>query len=531
MLIQAYDYIVIRKDEYFKSTKLDPDSAECIDGTKVTLNNAVGMPYGTMFTIVGDQVEPILQSRSCPEGALRTGEPLSLVAGHFESVDTKDNRDIVDSTSNQKLDYEGIRSLRADGTSGEVKSCYIGLLQWMQYVEIYFECCFPDCHIDFFLTNTVVYTSSGNHPSTVSCAASTTRPEILSELIKGNANFEKKTRFSQDKYISKKRKRHLGLFSIERPCTRILCELYSKIRPEKCLGLRFDTLCHMLTYGNVHAGSKVLLIETCAGLVLGAVLERLGPASLGGSVIQFFHGTSPPRPEINPMAASAYDKQVSSVSLLDVVPLLTGQLLLEDQSVTELSTPIEVHGMKKEDSLPCMVDAIDIDLPCESVMTETKQIVGTEPDPKSRDTDEVAACARRAVRLARKRVGYEQLMGPNAVPADALIIATRFHPVDLTLLLMQFLPVGKPVVVYAQFLQPLVDLYNAIKRRGGVTQLRLTDSWFRTIQVLPNRTHPEVNMLASGGYLLTAYTVEPSPNSKDLLASGLISSTHSDYTQ
>ncbi|KAA3671828.1 uncharacterized protein DEA37_0010848 [Paragonimus westermani] len=96
---------------------------------------------------------------------------------------------------------------------------------------------------------------------------------------------------------------------------------------------------------------------------------------------------------------------------------------------------------------------VDIDLPCESVITETKQIAGSGSDPKSRDTDEAAVCARRAVRLARKRVGYEQLMGLNAVPADALIVATRFHPVDLTLLLMQFLPVGKPVVVYAQFLQ------------------------------------------------------------------------------
>ncbi|KAF7243555.1 hypothetical protein EG68_11531 [Paragonimus skrjabini miyazakii] len=287
----------------------------------------------------------------------------------------------------------------------------------------------------------------------------------------------------------------------------------------------------MLTYANVHAGSKVLLIETCAGLLLGAVLERLGSASLGGSVIQFFHGTSPPRPEINPMAASAYDKQVSSVSLLDVVPLLTGQLILEDQSVNKLSTPIEVHGVKENDSLSHVVDATDIDLPCKVVTTEANQIAGNESDPKSHDTDEAVICARRAVRLARKRVGYEQLIGPNAVPADALIIATRFHPVDLTLLLMQFLPVGKPVVVYAQFLQPLVDLYNAIKQRGGVTHLRLTDSWFRTLQVLPNRTHPEVSMLASGGYLLTAYTVEPRPNSKQLLASGLISSTRPDNPQ
>ncbi|GAA41322.2 tRNA (adenine-N(1)-)-methyltransferase non-catalytic subunit [Clonorchis sinensis] len=204
------------------------------------------------------------------------------VVTSLKSTVAKDNRHIVDSTDNQKLDYEDIRSLRSSGTSGNV--------------------------------------SYGHFPNIYPLTQ-----EILTELVRGNANFDKKTKFSQEKYVSKKRKRHLSLFTIEKPCTRILCELYSKLRRDKCLGLRFDTLCHILTYSNVHAGSKVLLAETCAGLLLGGVLERIGPADLGGSVIQFFHGTSPPRPEVNPLAASAYEKQVCAVSLLDVVPLLLGQ--------------------------------------------------------------------------------------------------------------------------------------------------------------------------------------------------------------
>lgn len=40
--------------------------------------------------------------------------------------------------------------------------------------------------------------------------------------------------------------------------------------------LRYDTLAQMLTLANIHAGSKVLVFETCAGLVLGAVMERMG---------------------------------------------------------------------------------------------------------------------------------------------------------------------------------------------------------------------------------------------------------------
>lgn len=36
----------------------------------------------------------------------------------------------------------------------------------------------------------------------------------------------------------------------------------------------------MLTLANIHAGSKVLVFETCSGLVLGAVMERMGGKSV-----------------------------------------------------------------------------------------------------------------------------------------------------------------------------------------------------------------------------------------------------------
>lgn len=40
--------------------------------------------------------------------------------------------------------------------------------------------------------------------------------------------------------------------------------------------LRYDTLAQILTLGNIHAGSKIIVFETCAGLVLGSVMERMG---------------------------------------------------------------------------------------------------------------------------------------------------------------------------------------------------------------------------------------------------------------
>lgn len=37
-----------------------------------------------------------------------------------------------------------------------------------------------------------------------------------------------------------------------------------------------DTLAQILTYGNVHAFTNVAVVDTCSGLVVGAILERLG---------------------------------------------------------------------------------------------------------------------------------------------------------------------------------------------------------------------------------------------------------------
>jgi hypothetical protein len=36
----------------------------------------------------------------------------------------------------------------------------------------------------------------------------------------------------------------------------------------------------MLTLGNIRAGNKMIVMETCSGLVLGAMMERMGGKNL-----------------------------------------------------------------------------------------------------------------------------------------------------------------------------------------------------------------------------------------------------------
>ena len=52
----------------------------------------------------------------------------------------------------------------------------------------------------------------------------------------------------------------------------------------------------------------------------------------------------------------------------------------------------------------------------------------------------------------------------------------------------------------------LIDLYDDLQSLGG-TNMHLCETWLRHYQVLPMRTHPEVNMSDDGGYILYGHKI------------------------
>ncbi|GAA6106465.1 tRNA (adenine(58)-N(1))-methyltransferase non-catalytic subunit TRM6 [Tachysurus ichikawai] len=100
--------------------------------------------------------------------------------------------------------------------------------------------------------------------------------EIIQQLINNSTTFRDKTEFAQEKYIKKKKKKYESNITVLKPTSRILAMMYHGREPGKVCHLRYDTLAQMLALGNIHAGSKIIVFETCAGLVLGSVMERMG---------------------------------------------------------------------------------------------------------------------------------------------------------------------------------------------------------------------------------------------------------------
>jgi tRNA (adenine-N(1)-)-methyltransferase non-catalytic subunit len=47
-----------------------------------------------------------------------------------------------------------------------------------------------------------------------------------------------------------------------------------------------------------------------------------------------------------------------------------------------------------------------------------------------------------------------------------------------------------------------MECYLWIKEKGLGVNMHIVDNWLRNIQVETDRTHPEINMSSSGGYIL-----------------------------
>ncbi|MBZ3886154.1 tRNA (adenine(58)-N(1))-methyltransferase non-catalytic subunit TRM6 [Sciurus carolinensis] len=308
--------------------------------------------------------------------------------------------------------------------------------------------------------------------------------EIVQQLIENSTTFRDKTEFAQDKYIKKKKKNHM----------------------------RYDTLAQMLTLGNIRAGNKMIVMETCSGLVLGAMMERMGGF---GSIIQLYPGDGPVR-----VATACFGFPKSFLSGLYEFPLNKVDSLLngtfsaemlyaepkDSASVEESNGALEEKQNSKPDNEDSMAEAPESNNPEQ----ESMEVVPQDPEykePKERGSkkDYIQEKQRRQEEQRKRHLDAAALLSERN--ADGLIVASRFHPTPLLLSLLDFVAPSRPFVVYCQYKEPLLECYTKLRERGGVINLRLSETWLRNYQVLPDRSHPKLLMSGGGGYLLSGFTV------------------------
>ncbi|XP_042602356.1 tRNA (adenine(58)-N(1))-methyltransferase non-catalytic subunit TRM6 [Cyprinus carpio] len=320
--------------------------------------------------------------------------------------------------------------------------------------------------------------------------------EIVQQLIDNSTTFKDKTEFAQEKYIKKKKKKYESNIKILKPSTRLLAMMYHGREPGKICHLRYDTLAQVLTLGNIHAGSKIIVFETCAGLVLGSVMERMGGY---GSVIQMYPGGGPTKAGMESFGfPSHFHQTLHEFPLCKVNALLAGTLDLSEKDADgngRSESSQETSGVSEEKNSEPQSMEVSVDPQEEVRRAERERLREQRAQEKKVKMEEKRKKLASAAAL---------LEGRNA---DGLVIASRFHPCPVLMGLLKFVAPSRPFVVYCQYREPLIECYTKLREQGGAISLRLTDSWLRHYQVLPNRTHPVLLMSGGGGYLLSGTTV------------------------
>ncbi|XP_065901046.1 tRNA (adenine(58)-N(1))-methyltransferase non-catalytic subunit TRM6-like isoform X2 [Dysidea avara] len=309
--------------------------------------------------------------------------------------------------------------------------------------------------------------------------------EIVESVVKNSTSFSERNEFSQEKYVKRKQRKHVTIVTVVRPSTRLLCHMYYNKGPSRICQLRIDSISQLITMANVRAGSRIIAMETCQGLLLGTILERMGG---NGLLLQLFTGDLPVRKALDYYGSVLSEKDRS---------------ILEEYPLRRIN---QVSLMGECNQSECVVDNDDITRGMSSSSSDE------EPSAKrTKTTRRVLSEDKEAIRLQRqaeREQRYSLALGHLREGGfDGLVIATPHHPMPITMATVTLLAPSRPFAIYHQFVEPLVTTYQSLKESGLVFNLQLSDTMLRYYQVMSARTHPIVQMSGTSGYLLTGTTI------------------------
>ena len=305
--------------------------------------------------------------------------------------------------------------------------------------------------------------------------------EIVEKLIENSETFQNKTKFSKAKFLKKKAKKYHQYILVRKPSIRLLMEIHYKADPMKLMNLRIDSLAQILNGSNVHSGGKYLVYETGAqGIVVASVLERVGEK---GKVVHIYQTG---QPQTNCLSAMDFSPEI-----LDNLKVINIQHL---RSLEQGQDILVNHFPPNPSRNGANGDSGNGEPPKKKPHTEDGKDNGKTEDKPLR------------MNLREQSVATHKIL--KAEPFDGLIIVCKQHPSALLTYLAQFIAPSRPFAVYSPYKEPLLDAYMAAKESGCAINCILSETWLRYHQVLPERTHPTVNMSGGGGYLLTGIFIE-----------------------
>ena len=280
--------------------------------------------------------------------------------------------------------------------------------------------------------------------------------EIVKKLIANSDTWNVKTEFAQEKWLKRKQKKYVKRFRVIKCTPATLCEVYHGKSRDKICGIRWDVLAQVMSQSSVHAGCRALIFDGVIGLMVGCAAYRMRGH---GRIMALYSGQQPHFDIVD-----ALNLDFNSCRIVQPIPC------------NELG-PAAKHVEENGFAAPSAASIPPLEF----------------NDAKLKPHQ---ASGRIAEDLERSRLALRE-------GADRLIIASRFQPLPILKEALKLLAPSSPIVVYCEFMEPLVECYVYLQQNSLAIRLMLSDTWMREFQTLPGRVHPNMFMPVSGGYLLT----------------------------
>lgn len=432
-----------------------------IGRSKVKMETLVGGTFGSVYEVRNNQPVPV-------EGGLVLDmESLQRVSG-------KDNRDLVDKNTAQKLSQKDINKMKESGASGQ---------------------------------------------------------DIIAQLVQSSTTFNQKTAYSQQKYLKKKQRKYITRFRLCKATPMSLADFMFSVKPFTIGNLRWDALSQLLSGANVcpSPSTKVIVVEQCGGLVTGSVAYRLGGFGkiMSGVVgkpklgvlnkfnftpeqrqnISYFNVSDvPSQPHTNPAADPPVGDNKSTAAS-DSSHVATDSASTGAAATTEAAAkpePDPNHDPNPNSappSHPSPVGGTTVDVAAPKENPEVKEIAKPDqnPSPSPRSTPNPKPCPNSSpapLDLAQRLQGANTLILAGDLPFWTL--AQRFIPV---------MGACSNFAFFCEYLEPLANCQYRMLRHKVAIRVELSDTWTREYQVLSNRTRPSMQMSGHSGYVLTGIIV------------------------
>ena len=331
---------------------------------------------------------------------------------------------------------------------------------------------------------------------------------VVETLVQHSTTFGQKSDYAQAKYVQRKQKKYQPRCRLVRCTAATIAHAMFVRDPKKIMNLRDDTLGQILSYANLSAGCQALVWEQSFGIVTGAVAQRLGGY---GRVLSVYSGQQPSWSEMIQRFNLSFAEHFA-IKWLHSEFVFASHPAAEKED--EDTNTAKQHQQHKDEVDEEQADRDVVQWPC-PLQSHTRNYLKQMTNAKEKER----FLAKRAARLARKLTRHTQLEAKEWLlhrPCDCIILAVRYDPIATLIPMLRFLAPSCPFVVYSEFIEPLTECFLKLQQDNLAINLRLSDTWTREYQVLPGRTHPNMTMSQSGGFLLTGIKLDPVTGTNEL---------------